>query len=351
MIKPEILKQDKMKNMITVIGLIGFIKILKGLKKIFFNYILKKLGFKNKNALKDIKWVLITGATSGLGWKLMELLVRENVGVICLGRNKKKLDYLKNFLKKKNYTKYFLIQKDLGDIEDTKEESEKWEEIFKNLPEIDLVINNAGISHKNKIEDIPYENYLKFFNTNMISPILISNTYIKNKLKKNPENKQKQKKDKNPKINKNKKINIILSSSGLSKIPIGFSAFYPYNKHFANNHMLFLKKKLQINKIPFSLNSILLGQIYSNISNMTNLEWTHENDLKNKKNLHFGYITSTDCAESVVFQAFGEREVEVLGHPDHFLKFFFVRWWNLRVAGYLLTKKRLWMIENNVNSG
>ena len=341
--KLHIFKEIKIRNIIKIIGIIGFIKFLRGFKKIFFNYIIKKLGYINKNALKDIKWVLVTGATSGLGWKLTELLISQNIGVICLGRNNKKLEKLENFLKKKNYKKYFLIKKDLAEIEDVENEIKNWDVILQNHPEIDLIINNAGISYKNKIEEISYKNFIRFFNTNMITPMIISNCYMKKKINLD-------------KKNLNRKINIILSSSGLSKIPIGFSAFYPYNKHFANNYMLYINNKLQKNnkqnfqnQINFNLNSILLGQIYSNISNMTNIVWNHENDEENKKKLYFGYITSTECAKGVLLQGFREAEVEVLGHPDHFLKFFFVRWWNMKLAGYLLTKKRLWMIKNNVN--
>ena len=60
--------------------------------------------------MKDLRWVLVTGSTSGLGWKLVEEIVDQNIGVICLGRNPKKLKKLEEMFNKKNFKKFKFIQ-------------------------------------------------------------------------------------------------------------------------------------------------------------------------------------------------------------------------------------------------
>lgn len=55
------------------------------------------------------EWILVTGATSGIGWKLVEHLVDLKKGVICLGRSQDKLNELKNMIEKKGHKKYILV--------------------------------------------------------------------------------------------------------------------------------------------------------------------------------------------------------------------------------------------------
>ena len=43
------------------------------------------------------------------------------------------------------------------------------------MPPLDLIINNAGISYKDYLEDIKYEKYLEIVNCTLIAPIIITN--------------------------------------------------------------------------------------------------------------------------------------------------------------------------------
>ena len=60
----------------------------------FKYYVLERIKGCNNPELKDIKWALVTGCTSGLGSKMVEEMVDLGIGLVCLGRNPKKLETL-----------------------------------------------------------------------------------------------------------------------------------------------------------------------------------------------------------------------------------------------------------------
>lgn len=43
------------------------------------------------------------------------------------------------------------------------------------MPDIDLLVNNAGISYKDYLADIKYEKYLEIVNCTLIAPFIITN--------------------------------------------------------------------------------------------------------------------------------------------------------------------------------
>ena len=85
------------------------------------------------------KIILITGASSGIGWSTAKLLSSEGHHLILCGRNKKKLTKLSRELSSKNHILTF----------DVKNKSDVFNSIS-SLPikfkKIDVLINNAGIT-------------------------------------------------------------------------------------------------------------------------------------------------------------------------------------------------------------
>jgi NAD(P)-dependent dehydrogenase (short-subunit alcohol dehydrogenase family) len=124
-----------------------------------------------------MKTILITGATSGIGKALINILASENYKLIFIGRNKQKCEDLKNFLLKKyNINTIFYIS-DFNDLDSVKKVSEKI--ISKNY-KIDALINNAGkvyFSYGKSINGIE-----RSFQINYLSHFLLTNLLIKNNL-------------------------------------------------------------------------------------------------------------------------------------------------------------------------
>jgi len=102
------------------------------------------------------KTVLITGASSGIGFACAHAFAREGARLILTARRKQRIDALAKELKAKHGTEVYAIKLDVRKQPDV-------ETAVKNLPkechEIEVLLNNAGLSrglhklHEGKIED------------------------------------------------------------------------------------------------------------------------------------------------------------------------------------------------------
>ena len=102
------------------------------------------------------KLVLITGASSGIGFACAHAFAREGARLILAARRKQRIDALAKELKAKHGTDVYAIRLDVRKQPDVKT-------AVKNLPkewqEIEVLLNNAGLSrglhklHEGKIED------------------------------------------------------------------------------------------------------------------------------------------------------------------------------------------------------
>jgi len=100
-------------------------------------------------SVKD-KVVIITGATSGIGKACAEAFGREGAKVVITGRNAEKLKETQIFLEKQNI-EVLALQLDVSKENDNKELAEKTIERFGQL---DILINNAGISMRALFKDL-----------------------------------------------------------------------------------------------------------------------------------------------------------------------------------------------------
>jgi NAD(P)-dependent dehydrogenase (short-subunit alcohol dehydrogenase family) len=124
-----------------------------------------------------MKTILITGATSGIGKDLINILANKNYNLLFIGRNKRKCEDLKNFLEntKKIKTNYYIS--DFNDLNSVKKMTEK---IISNNQKIDALINNAGkvyFSYKKSLDGIE-----KSFQINYLSHFLLTSLLVKNNL-------------------------------------------------------------------------------------------------------------------------------------------------------------------------
>lgn len=85
-------------------------------------------------------WVLITGATSGIGYELAKIFVAKGHSIIVVGRNEDKLRLLKEGLTEKKRVLTLCI-----DLSRAESALQVYQEIKKRKLTIDILINNAGI--------------------------------------------------------------------------------------------------------------------------------------------------------------------------------------------------------------
>ncbi|MGV2988548.1 SDR family oxidoreductase [Vibrio sp. E150_011] len=117
------------------------------------------------------KRILVTGATSGIGYALAIELCAKGHEVVATGRNMKKLDELHAA------TGCHTIAADLGVVD---EALAMFEAASQHLGGLDVLINNAGmISRKCSIEEFTLEEYDEQYAINLRAPSLLCREALK----------------------------------------------------------------------------------------------------------------------------------------------------------------------------
>src|ERR1700676_3294288 len=106
------------------------------------------------------KVALVTGSTSGIGFAIAKALAQEGATVYINGRSAEKVQAAIDKIKPVE-GKLFAAPFDLSD----KAGVDKLIEI---LPAVDILINNLGIYEVKNFEDIADEDWMRFFNINIM---------------------------------------------------------------------------------------------------------------------------------------------------------------------------------------
>jgi len=130
--------------------------------------------FKNKNCL-------ITGATGGLGKEIVIELANKNCNLFLTGTNETKLKNLKIELEKIN-NEILIIYK-ITDLTNDDEINSLVREVREKLPQIDILVNCAGIFPVNKISKSTIEEYDSCMNLNVRAPFILSKEFSKDMVK------------------------------------------------------------------------------------------------------------------------------------------------------------------------
>lgn len=102
------------------------------------NVYVDAVSIQPQNILKD-KVVLITGGSLGIGYSIAKRFDQEGAFVIITGRNEERLKQAVDSMKNAIYYK--------NDVQDISKHDELIDFILKKYNKIDILINNAGVSH------------------------------------------------------------------------------------------------------------------------------------------------------------------------------------------------------------
>lgn len=127
--------------------------------------------------LKD-KVAVISGANSGIGKATALLFLKEGAKVCALGRNIDKLNKLKE---EANSPDLYTFVCDVSKKEDVTKTSN---EILKTFPEIDILINNAGITKDTLLLRMTEEQWDSVLNTNLKGAFLLTQAFLPALMKK-----------------------------------------------------------------------------------------------------------------------------------------------------------------------
>ncbi len=128
--------------------------------------------------LKD-KTAFISGSTAGIGFAIAKRLATEGATVIINGRTTEAVHNAVEALK--SATGNAAISGIAADFYNLEEINN----LLKQLPHIDILINNAGIFEPKPFAEIPDEDWFRFFDINVMSGIRLSRSIFPKMLEKN----------------------------------------------------------------------------------------------------------------------------------------------------------------------
>jgi NAD(P)-dependent dehydrogenase (short-subunit alcohol dehydrogenase family) len=121
------------------------------------------------NLLLQGKRALVTGSTAGIGFAIASALLQEGASVIVNGRTEQSVQSAIKRLEGDG--KVSGIAADVATVEGVSA-------IVRQLPEVDILINNMGIFDPKPFEEIADSEWIRFFETNVMSGVRLSRAYI-----------------------------------------------------------------------------------------------------------------------------------------------------------------------------
>jgi len=125
------------------------------------------------------KIVLVSGSTAGIGLAITTTLAQEGATVIVNGRTQERVNAAIAQIKQTApNAKLQGVTADLGTQAGAND-------LFQQVPELDILVNNLGIYGSKAFEDISDEAWMKFLEVNVLSGVRLSRHYLPLMLKKN----------------------------------------------------------------------------------------------------------------------------------------------------------------------
>jgi NAD(P)-dependent dehydrogenase (short-subunit alcohol dehydrogenase family) len=123
------------------------------------------------------KTALVTGSTAGIGHAIAKGLAGSGASVVINGRGQDKVDAAARKLEATG-AKVRGIAADVSTAAGCNA-------LVAELPEVDILINNAGIFEPKGFFEIPDEDWTRFFEVNVMSGVRLSRAYMQGMLKRN----------------------------------------------------------------------------------------------------------------------------------------------------------------------
>jgi NAD(P)-dependent dehydrogenase (short-subunit alcohol dehydrogenase family) len=124
-----------------------------------------ELGLKGKRAL-------VTGSTAGIGFATARALASEGAYVTVNGRTKARVSSAVERLRAE------LPGATVDGIAADLSKANGCQALIGQLPDVDVLVNNLGIFEPKPFEQIPDEDWIRFFETNVLSGIRLARRYV-----------------------------------------------------------------------------------------------------------------------------------------------------------------------------
>jgi NAD(P)-dependent dehydrogenase (short-subunit alcohol dehydrogenase family) len=125
------------------------------------------------------KTALVTGSTTGIGFATAKSLAAEGAKVIVNGRSLERVNAAVEQIKSETGNPDIF-----GAVADLVQ-PDQVNNLVKEYPEVDILINNAGAAQPKAFKDIPDEEWLSIYQMNVMSGVRLSRVYLEKMLKAN----------------------------------------------------------------------------------------------------------------------------------------------------------------------
>lgn len=123
------------------------------------------------------KKALVSGSTAGIGLEIARKLAHEGADVILTGRDRSKLDAAVADIRGASEAKVTGVLADVTTAEGAAE-------VIAHHPEIDILVNNLGIYESKPFADITDDDWMLYFDINVMSGVRLSRHYFPRMLEK-----------------------------------------------------------------------------------------------------------------------------------------------------------------------
>lgn len=125
------------------------------------------------------KTVLVTGSTAGIGFAAAAAFAREGARVVVNGRTPARVDEARaKICAAEPNAEVVAHAADLGTRDGV-------DALLRAVPSVDVLVNNLGIFEPKPFAEIPDEDWLRFFEVNVMSGVRLSRAYLPGMLKRN----------------------------------------------------------------------------------------------------------------------------------------------------------------------
>jgi len=124
------------------------------------------------------KVALVTGSTAGIGYAIAKQLAAEGASVVINGRTAERVNAaVESIINETGNQDVKGLIADFSNIDQINK-------LISDLPEVDILINNVAIFEPKEFDDITDEDWLKFYEVNVMSGIRLSRAYFTKMLQK-----------------------------------------------------------------------------------------------------------------------------------------------------------------------
>ncbi|MGZ5225871.1 MAG: SDR family NAD(P)-dependent oxidoreductase, partial [Burkholderiales bacterium] len=118
------------------------------------------------------KCALVTGSTAGIGFAAARLLAAEGARVVINGRQQDRVDSAARSIRE------MISGADVRGIPADLATAQGCSELTAQLPEVDVLVNNVGVFEPKAFEEITDRDWMRFFETNVLSGVRLSRHYL-----------------------------------------------------------------------------------------------------------------------------------------------------------------------------